>query len=586
MNITISRFWLLGFYNFLLFFFTIDIKAQDQRPVLLVASNENIEILNKFYGKTILSDSVGAIKLSKEIVQNLRAKGYLTAGLDSIAFFNNEIKVFLWIGQQFQWARLDPGNVSETLLAQTGFKQAYFNNKNFYYPEVAALFSKILKYSENNGYPFASVVLDSIKVYDNQIHAKIYYNEGPFIAYDSLMIHGSSRIKKKFLADYLKIVQGQPYKENNYREISSRLKRLPYLQLVEAPQVTFQNNEGTIHLTLEDKKVNQIDGIIGFFPNAGNDDKLLLTGQFNLLLQNMFGTGKAMHLEWQKIKPLSQLLNIAYFHPNLLSSPLNVGTTFYLLKEDTTFINRDAGLNVSINKGLYSDISIYTKVRSSNILSTTQYINTNIIPDFADFVLNSYGLGYQWRNLDDLFFPTRGLVFEVDGSVGNKKIKRNAKLPQELYEEISSRSLQLSINAEFSNYIPVKKRIVLLSRLKGGIIDNEQLFLNDLFRIGGLHSLRGFNENFFFASQFLTATGEVRMMLDQQSFLLLFADQGILKYNLTGKSIIDHPTGIGLGLNLALEGGIFNFVYALGGSNSQSMNFQSSKIHFGYISRF
>lgn len=586
MNITISKFWLLSCLVFLLFFLSNEIKAQDKRSLIFLASEQDKEIINNYFDRTILTDSVGAINLYTEIVHNLHSKGFLTAGVDSIFFSEDDIKVFIQVGDQFQWANLDPGNVGESLLSLAGYKKSYFNQKKFHYSEVLKLFDKILNHSENQGYPFATIGLDSIIINENQVTATLKYDEGAYIIYDSLVILGNSKTKKKFLSDYLRISQGQPYEELNFKNIPAKLKRLPYLRLVEPPQVTFQNNEGTIHLNIEDKKINQIDGIIGFFPNAGNDNKLLLTGQFNLLLQNMFGTGKALHLEWQKIKPLSQLLDISYFHPNIISSPINLGASFSLLKEDTTFINRDAGINFSINKGLYSDIRIYTNIRSSNLLSTSQFKNSSILPEYADFVLNSYGIGYKWSNLDDLFFPTRGILFEMDGAVGNKNIKKNGKLPQELYDDISERSLQIHMKTEISAYYAVKNRIVILNRLRGGVIKNDQLFLNDLFRIGGLHSLRGFNENFFFASQFLTTTCEVRMMLDNESYFQLFADQGVLKYNLTKKNFIDYPTGIGLGLNLALDGGIFNFVYALGGAKAQPLNFQSSKIHFGYISRF
>ncbi|MDQ3394294.1 MAG: BamA/TamA family outer membrane protein [Bacteroidota bacterium] len=552
----------------------------------MIASDKDERALGKYFNHKAILDSASAIKLSKDIIHSLLSKGYLTAAIDSITFSEKEIIIYPWIGNQYQWAKLATGNLDDRSLSQAGFRKKHFENKLFSYPEISSIFDKILKSAESHGYPFASIRLDSIAIDQNRITAQINFLEGPYITFDSLRVHGNSKIKKRFLENYLKIVQGQPYDEKSIKEINSKIKRLPYLKLSEAPQVTFQNSEGTVHLFVEDKKVNQVDGIIGFFPNAGNDNKLLLTGQFNLLLQNIFGSGKALHLEWQKIKPLSQLLDISYFHPNLLSSPINVGGSFYLLKEDTTFLNRDAGINFSVNKGLYSDVRLYTKIRTANLLYAAQYKNNTHLPDYADFVLQTYGAGYQWSDLDDIFFPTKGLHLDLDGSVGNKKIIKNGSLPSELYEGVQERSLQLSMSVEVSKYIPVKKRAVILGRLRGGIIHNDQLFLNDLFRIGGLNSLRGFNENFFFASQFATATCEVRMMLDQQSFFLLFADQGLLKFNLANNKYYDRPTGIGLGFNIALEGGIFNFIYALGGSNAQLMNFQGSKIHFGYISRF
>jgi outer membrane protein assembly factor BamA len=313
---------------------------------------------------------------------------------------------------------------------------------------------------------------------------------------------------------------------------------------------------------------------------------MLVTGQFNLLLQNLFGTGKELNMEWQRIKPLSQLLNLAYFHPNLLNSPLNVGTSFHLLKEDTTFLNRDLSLELTLNKGKFSDIKLFTNLKSASLLSTTQYRTAEFLPNYADFTLNTYGIGYRWSNLNDFIYPTRGHNFEIEGSVGNKKIKRNISLPQELYSNISERSLQYNTIAAISNYMELRRNIVFMSKFRAGLVENENLFLNDLYRLGGLRTLRGFNENFFFASHFATATLEARLLFEEQSYFFVFLDQGWLKYNLANNEFEDKPTGLGIGLNLALEGGIFNFVYALGNSKLQTIGIQTSKIHFGYISRF
>lgn len=562
-----------------------ELAAQDKRPLLIISSGPNKDVINKFTDKNLEFDSIAAIQSVQQLINKLHNEGYLTAGVDSLIFTSEVIKVFLWAGDEYQWAVLRPGNLNEELLSRIGYRSHFFTNKKFRPQEVSKLFDKIIKYSENNGYPFASVKMDSIDIINSHISASLNYDRGPFITFDSIQLTGNSRMKARYLSAYLKILYGQPYEEEKVLQITQRIKRLPYLQLNDNPYVTFQNSEGSIHLDINDKKVNQIDGIIGFLPNEGNNN-LLITGQFNLLLQNLFGTGKELNMEWQRIKPLSQLLNLSYFHPNLLNSPLNVGTSFHLLKEDTTFINRDLSLELTLNKGKFSDIKLYTNLKSANLLSTIQYRRSEFLPDYADFTLNTYGVGYQWSNLNDFIFPTRGMHFEVDGSVGNKRIKKNIGLPQELYNNIPERSLQFSTNAALSNFMELRRKIVLMSKLQAGMVENERLFLNDLYRLGGLRSLRGFNENFFFASHFATATLEARLLFEDQSYFYLFLDQGWLKYNLAVNEFEDKPTGFGIGLNLALEGGIFNFVYALGNSKVQPIGFQTSKIHFGYISRF
>ena len=59
-----------------------------------------------------------------------------------------------------------------------------------------------------------------------------------------------------------------------------------------------------------------------------------LTGQLNLLLQNIFGSGRRLSFYWESFKPESQQLNIGFFQPMLFKSPIDLDMKFNLFKED------------------------------------------------------------------------------------------------------------------------------------------------------------------------------------------------------------------------------------------------------------
>jgi hemolysin activation/secretion protein len=119
----------------------------------------------------------------------------------------------------------------------------------------------------------------------------------------------------------------------------------------------------------------------------------------------------------------------------------------------------------------------------------------------------------------------------------------------------------------------------------GGFTQNKNLLLNDLFRIGGLKSIRGFNENFFYARSYGSMNVEQRLFFAENSFLMIFADLGILE-NPYFAPEIDKPYSFGAGVNLETGAGIFRFVYGVGKSNQQPLDFSHSRIHFGYLARF
>jgi translocation and assembly module TamA len=71
---------------------------------------------------------------------------------------------FLKVGDAFKWASLKQGNLGEGILNAIGYREKLYNNKRFSYQQVAILQEKILQYSESQGYPFASIYLDSVQV--------------------------------------------------------------------------------------------------------------------------------------------------------------------------------------------------------------------------------------------------------------------------------------------------------------------------------------------------------------------------------------------------------------------------------------
>jgi outer membrane protein assembly factor BamA len=133
---------------------------------------------------------------------------------------------------------------------------------------------------------------------------------------------------------------------------------------------------------------------------------------------------------------------------------------------------------------------------------------------------------------------------------------------------------------------------VVLARLRGEGLFNQQFFLNDLFRLGGLNSLRGFGENQFYTNAYGVGTLEFRQFTGPEGYVFVFADQAVLQAyqpsNLALGRSLDQPTGLGAGISFRTAAGLFQFVYSVGRSSfaGQQLGLSSSKIHFGLTSRF
>ncbi|MEO0551988.1 MAG: BamA/TamA family outer membrane protein [Bacteroidota bacterium] len=545
---------------------------------------EAIIIFQDLADQPSLCDSAAAVRSLNDVIIGLQGKGYL---LSAFAYERDSSAVIItcYLGEPYRWARLDPGNVPQILFSKSSILKSDLVDQVFSVKKFSKLIRDVVINSENSGFPFASVRLDSIYIEGAEVSAQLRYEAGPRITFDSLLLPENIRTKRKWLESYLGIKQGVLFSQKLIDNIADNIGKLSFLDLSEPPSVTFQNKEATIAINIVEKKVSTIDGIVGFLPKEEESGSLLVTGQIDLSLHNLFKSGKRLGIKWQSLKARSQLLDIAYFHPNLFSSAVNFEGNFNLLKEDTLFLTRKTSLNLSYQTNQNS-LKIFSQFISSGLLGTGSLNDITTLPETVDLNTNYYGVGYAYSKLDRIFAPKNGLFIQTEIAVGSKEIERNSDIPDQLYDDIDLSSVQYSFEVLLGSYLRLGNNLVFHSTIEGGTVINDQLFLNDLYRIGGLNSLRGFNENFFFAENYINGTIEAQFHFQEYSYLFAFYDQAYLHYDLSISSFEDYPFGVGLGLSLFTGTGSVNLVYALGKSNEQPLSLNLSKFHFGYVARF
>ncbi len=551
----------------------------------VIVLDQNFKSKNLPDFKKNVKDSMEAIKVLKLLLTDLHQESYIAAQVDTIFFTKDTLKAYVFVGDKFSWVSLRKGNLDGYILDRTGFRERMYRDKPFRYKEYNKLEQTFIKLSENNGFPFASIQLDSLEVLDNGLHAALNYKKGPFFTFDSINIIGKTKTKKRYLMRHIRIYPGQPYSQQRIEDAERLIRELPFLAQIRPPEIIFSRNKALLNIFLVDKKINQIDGIIGFLPGEGSNKKLLVTGELTIGLRNLFGTGKSLNLEWKKIKQASQLLNIGYIHPKLLGSSMDVKVDFNLYKQDSTFLTIIRNLTFTQRTGKYSKVSVFGGLKTSRALNG---VNDTSSIKFANYNHYTYGLGYERNTLDNIFYPRKGWLFSILGYLGNKTIQPNPEFNPTYFAGVKLKSVQFNLEGSIEKYSKLGKGSVFLTRLSSGSIFNDKsnIFFNDLYRIGGLKTLRGFNQNNFYASTYAIATLEYRFFTDETSYLLLFYDQGYLINELSVVGKQDFPSGFGAGVSFTTQAGVFNFVYSLGNSRDQKLNLNLSKIHFGITSRF
>jgi translocation and assembly module TamA len=563
--------------------------------VLKIETNQaGRAVVRPYHLPATVPDSLTALRTVRELVLSMQADAYLLASADHMHWGRDTVRAQLYVGERFHWAYLRNGNLGDGLLTRAGYREKLFRQAPWRPADWAALQERVLTEAENQGYPFATVGLDSVQLSDHDIAGRVVLKRGPAITFDSLQIIGTSKTKKRFLTKYLQIFPGQPYSQQRVDAAALLLRQLPYVRLRAAPEVRFARNRARVYLLLDERSSNQFDAIVGLLPNTGNTGGVQFTGDVNINLRNLRGGGKQIGVQWRKVDALTQSLDGNYLHPNFFGTPLELGATFNLYKQTNSYLTIRPRLQVTYPMAHAGRLTFFAEQRSSRLLldslAYTQIGST--LPDFIDSEANSYGIAYSRTNLDDLFFPHRGTFMSVQGGAGTKTVRQNANISEALYQGVALHSTQYTFSARGEHYWPLGRQGVVLARLRGEGLFNQQYFLNDLFRLGGLNSLRGFSENQFYTNAYGVGTLEFRQFTGPEGYVFVFVDQAVLQAyspsDLTLGRALDQPTGLGTGISFRTAAGLFQFVYSVGRSSyyGQQLALSSSKIHFGLTSRF
>ena len=299
---------------------------------------------SSFLTKALCTDYIYKLPIT------LSAKGFLTASVDSSSFDSTGAHIYLYLGRQFKWLEIQPGNTDKRLMDATGWNEKHFVNKKVDYSQILIQEQRMLDFFDNSGYPFVSIALDSLSVIEQPgedgLVAKWKVTKGPLYHIDSIRLFGKVKIKNSFLQRYLGISNGSIYNKGKLNTIGRRLLELPYLQEQQHWDITMLGTGSVLNLYLQPRRSSQVNFLIGFLPGSGQSSKTQITGDVNLNLKNALGAGESILLNWQQLQLQSPRLNIAYQQPYIFNSPMGVDFNFSLLKRDSTFLQLDGELGL------------------------------------------------------------------------------------------------------------------------------------------------------------------------------------------------------------------------------------------------
>lgn len=527
------------------------------------------------------------IESIKQSILNLYIyNGFFFATIDSIKPDKGRLKIFINEGERAKIGKIEiEGNkvLSEEQIGEMlGFKEGEFFSGQILKEKI----NKILDKYANLGHPLAEVEIENLNFEKRQfVNFTLRVNEGKLIKIDQIKIQGNNVTKEELILRETKIKKGEIYREDKIKQVRRRLTKLGLFETVYEPEIFFNDTTSGILIKVKEGRMNSFDGIIGYIPQAGSSQGYL-TGYINILLKNLFGSGRRFGARWNAETQETQEFELSYFEPYVLNFPVSAEISFYQRKQDSTYVVRRPQVNF--------DFELTKSEKASEIFKASFYVSqTSIIPTATEFITQqiyesrtlNFGFGLLYDSRDDLNFPSSGIYFSTFYELGNKKILGPEKL---LTPETKVNSTVNKFKLALDFYLNFEKilKSVFVPKFNAVIITGSGLDESDAFRFGGTKTLRGYREKEFLATRAIWSNLENRFRLSDDIVVFNFIDVGYIYHPVLFPRIANSfeaiRYGYGLGVRFETRIGKLNLIYALGKGDS----FKTGKIHIGIESEF
>lgn len=530
----------------------------------------------------------------------LQSKGYPSASVDSVYYDTSRAACVLYVGEPLRYTYLRTDSIEPVILEQAGWNRRSKRAVNF--TQFRSIQENMLDYMENNGYPFAAIIVDSVSFVADSMYAVLKVDKGPLYKIDSIRNLGTGSISSNYLQQYLGIKNASIYRKQKLQDISGKIRELPFLQEKQPYNLSLLGTGSILNVYLDTKKSSEVNVLVGLLPSNDQlvNNKLLVTGEANINLKNALGGGEIIGVNWQQIQVKSPRLNILFQQPYLFGSPFGLNFNFDLLKKDSSYVNIGILLGAAYAVSSRQSGSVFLQRLTTNLLTvdTFEVKNNRRLPQEADVSSVNLGVNYEWLTTDYRFNPRKGNELGISATAGTKNIRKNnviiklsdASDPSfnfnSLYDTFQLKSYQFRVKAKIAHYFPLGRASTLKAAVNAGWFQSPNIFRNELFQIGGYKLLRGFDEESIFSSSYGVATAEYRYLIGQNSFLSAFMDYGVTTNNSQERNINNNFLGAGVGMAFETKAGIFNITYAAGKRDDQKFNLRQSKIHLGYVNYF
>ena len=533
---------------------------------VVLAQNSYLKIETATSNENKLIDSIGfntkhasakAVFDEFQLVSTKLMKlGFINAELisnnkinDSTFLFEINLKkrtnfIHIYIGRNSSSKMLNKAfQKSDTIIVKIGETESYLN----------ALLNEL----EFKGYSLAKLKLINLHSKNNSLYAELFLDQGNLRVLNNIVIKGYDKFPESHKKKILRIFKNKTFNQDNLSKVHNAFEKFRFVNQIKYPEILLTKDTTKIYVYLEKAKANKFDGYIGFSNDKKNN--LELNGYLDLLLVNIMNAGENLSLYWKSDSGNQKTFNLGIEVPYIFKSPIGIKANLNIYKQDSIFQNAktaiDIGYFFNYNSRLYLG---YQSAESSDI----QKSNNSIIRDYSNSFVTT---NFEYSNLDksNFLFP--------------EKTKLSSKIGYGSRYSNSNNYQQFFANLDISHSLYLNDRNSVYLKSRNYYLQSDQYIINELYRFGGINSIRGFNENSLQGNFFNSLLSEYRYLVSSELYVHSILDYGY--YSDATNSKRDSLFGFGFGFGLVTKNGMLNMVYANGSAGNQQIQFSNSVVH-------
>ncbi|MFK5879033.1 MAG: BamA/TamA family outer membrane protein [Flavobacteriaceae bacterium] len=501
------------------------------------------------------------------VKSKLHRIGYLNTQFDTIQKQDSIFIAHLILGENTKTIKIffDSNSVDKNIIKKytANFTDSSFSLKIH---DVSNLMRDLVQQFETDGKSFTEVSLKNIKKSNNELIAELNINSTKSRTIDNVIIKAYEKFPQSFVRHRLNLKIGTVFNTEKLQKASDAIQAITFVSEIKSPEVLFTNDSTSIYLYLQKIKANRFDGLIGFATDE--EGKLKFNGYLDLLLNNVLNKGETISIQWKSNGDDRKLFDLAFTAPYIFKSPITFGVNFNLYKQDSTFLNIHTKINLAYTLNQFSEIAGEFKSENSNDLDSGNTQN-----NIEGYKSTFFGTSYNYRKPDrDKPFQNK-FYFNINALWGKRTLAKNTvKTNQQKYK----------LHTYYIWSLNQKSNIFIQS--KSGLMISGDLFSNELFRIGGANSIRGFDQESIFASAYSILNLEYRYHLAQRSYIYSITDFAYIQNDIINDN--GQLFGFGLGYVFNTKSGAIDISYALGKRSDFPVDFQNSKFHIRLLQYF